>query len=743
MLSEALPIQPAQAYELSAQVKALIGEGQYKIALGWLDSERRHLGWANGWTGLLVRGGWELHKVRLLAPADAAYAQLNVGITGGSQALITGLSLRQTAARPEELVKLAIDIMPEQPSLVPSGNWRVLVRLENRGIAPLEGLSAELGLPAGVLSDERLTFDCARLRYAESLERVFTVYGAPQADSDFVLSVKATAAGQPVSFEQREPAFITRAQPVVTSTSDLTAPVAPASSVKLGCYYFPVMLDWEHSGSGMRHVDYLKPLLGYYDEASPQVADWHIKGAVEAGIQWFAFDWYWNQGYAYLNDALEQGFLKSRFADQMEWCVHWCNEGHGQGFKPISYKDDSLEGFIRYLCEHYFSLSNYLKVDGKPVVMIYQPWRLADARGGWEGCAEGLALMRRLAEGYGLPGVYFIGVQNHPILTQLGLGGFDATTSYNYGRASLSPDPESNSLPFEALLPLHRENFAEAQRRAHEQDLAYIPTGWVGWDDIGRAGERAWRTRGNTPAAFRASLSSLPDFVEPDTKLALFEAWNEWGEGGSVEPGLPYGFGYLEAIRDVLTEARGAPWAPPMPDKASVARLEATLDLAAINEQYERRYAEQLGLPEKGLRMDFRRPDSLWLRPWGQVEESRIEEDALRGRASGGDPVLIGPPYLGFEARRYKKVVFTLSVTAGKHGQVFWQREEDTDWAGERGVDFELNADGRPHEYTVYLSGNPLWEGRIKTLRFDPMDAPGEFALYQFETVSVAEEGPE
>ena len=85
VLSEPIPIKPAQAYQLEGQVKALIGEGQYKIALGWLDSEHRHLGWANGWTGLLVRGDWEHHQVRLLAPADAAYAQLNVGITGGDR----------------------------------------------------------------------------------------------------------------------------------------------------------------------------------------------------------------------------------------------------------------------------------------------------------------------------------------------------------------------------------------------------------------------------------------------------------------------------------------------------------------------------------------------------------------------------------------------------------------------------------------------------------------------------------
>lgn len=70
-----------------------------------------------------------------------------------------------------------------------------------------------------------------------------------------------------------------------------------------------------------------RPLLGFYDDSLPEVNDWHILWALEHGITWFAFDWYWNAGEHRLMRTLERGFLKAKYAHLMKFCIHWCNHG--------------------------------------------------------------------------------------------------------------------------------------------------------------------------------------------------------------------------------------------------------------------------------------------------------------------------------------------------------------------------------------------------------------------------------
>ena len=59
---------------------------------------------------------------------------------------------------------------------------------------------------------------------------------------------------------------------------------------------------------------------------------------------------------------------------------------------------------------------------------------------------------------------------------------------------------------------------------------------------------------------FAALLSKAKRYVDRhpnQPKLMTINAWNEWVEGSYLLPDMKYGFGYLEAVKDVMAGERG------------------------------------------------------------------------------------------------------------------------------------------------------------------------------------------
>ena len=71
----------------------------------------------------------------------------------------------------------------------------------------------------------------------------------------------------------------------------------------IGAYYFP---GWNAYDRWEILDDFpeRRPLLGYYREGDPEIADWHTYWALSHGIDFFVYDWYWNRGERRLEHAL-------------------------------------------------------------------------------------------------------------------------------------------------------------------------------------------------------------------------------------------------------------------------------------------------------------------------------------------------------------------------------------------------------------------------------------------------------
>lgn len=68
-----------------------------------------------------------------------------------------------------------------------------------------------------------------------------------------------------------------------------------------------------------------KPLWGYVNEANPDVMQMEINAAVNHGINVFIYDWYLYDRRPFLENCLNDGFLKAENRNKMKFYLMWAN----------------------------------------------------------------------------------------------------------------------------------------------------------------------------------------------------------------------------------------------------------------------------------------------------------------------------------------------------------------------------------------------------------------------------------
>jgi hypothetical protein len=336
--------------------------------------------------------------------------------------------------------------------------------------------------------------------------------------------------------------------PEVAALAPVPRP-ADTSPYLVGAYYFPgwpTLKRWAVlDGFPERH-----PILGYYREGDPDVADWQILWAVEHGISFFVFDWYWKQGQRQLDHALDDGYLRARFRGFLKFALLWANHD-----PPGSHSEADLLRVVDHWIERYFRQPEYLSLDGRPVVIIFAPGQIVRDLGE-ERTPTALAAMRARARARGLPDLFLLGVvgPDRERVAALRDQGYDALTGYNYPRAGMG-ELRASRAPYDSAIAGYE---AIWRRIAGFGALPYVPVTEPGWDSRPWHGERLVRT-GRHPVKFEQMLRRARGFADAHPllgrRLVLIEAWNEYGEGAVIEPHAEFGFGYLDAVRAVF--ARG------------------------------------------------------------------------------------------------------------------------------------------------------------------------------------------
>ena len=489
------------------------------------------------------------------------------------------------------------------------------------------------------------------------------------------------------------------AVPAVAALRYVPPPQPVRGKYEVGVYYFP---GWQGPSSWQPLAAFpeRKPLLGWYREGDPEVADWQLKWAAEHGITFFIYDWYWVKGATSLMHGLD-AYSASRYHRYVKFCLLWANHN-----PPGTSSEQDLLNVTRYWLANYFHRREYFTIGGKPVVIIFSPGRLTEDMG-TPAVQAAFARMRALCVADGLPGLYLLACAGPDAesLAVLAQQGYDGATGYNYPLAGL---PGWGSGPYESMVTGYEtiwRQFLEIGK------LPYLLPLSPGWDSRPWHGDKAVVRYGSTPARFADMCRRAKAMLDAGTPglvpgMAIVEAWNEWGEGSYIEPHRQFGFGYLDALREVF--AGGGKHQDLVP------------------EQVGRGPYEVAGLKPGKPEWEFARDREGWTAGM-ELTDLAVRDGSLAATSLGNDPILTAPP-VRVDTRQRHWLRVRMRTDGGRTGQLFWAGV-GSGLSEEASVRWELETDGEFHEYSLDLQGHPQWRGVVRTLRLDPVDRPAHLAL--------------
>ena len=264
------------------------------------------------------------------------------------------------------------------------------------------------------------------------------------------------------------------------------------------------------------------PLIGPYSSKDPDLQEYHFMLMKLAGVDGVIFDWYCSRSlydYGLLHESTETFMdvlseLDLDFAIMYEdrAAVHAANNNLEEDYIIAAQED------VTYMKENYFSQPNYIKHDGKDMLMVFGPHYITNEES-WD---EIFSVIPKDS----MPDFLTIWAASDRVGTNTA-GEFlwvapDHLAAHDYYYATYE---HNNKITIGGVYPGFE---------------SYYSTG--GWSD----GVNDWVIDHNSGRIFEETLNythhEQADFIQIIT-------WNDFGEGTMIEPTEEFGFMYLQLLQ--------------------------------------------------------------------------------------------------------------------------------------------------------------------------------------------------
>ncbi len=304
--------------------------------------------------------------------------------------------------------------------------------------------------------------------------------------------------------------------------------------------------------------------LGFYDLRLPETRLQQAAMAAAHNIDGFCYYHYWFSGTRLMKEPVD-AILESGQPD-FPFCFFWANESWSRRWvgeekevlirQEYSFEDDRKHA--EWLVKA-FADKRYIKVDGRPLFLIYKPFDLPDPR-------KTISVFEEVCKAHGVDKPYFVASNSHNMDIDPRTMGFDHAIHFQTRHHVLSQFMNDGPTLKKFLRNLSKGilspslkvyDYKDYKARIRKLNFSYegFPCVMVGFDNTARRGDKAIIITNQNVEDFKTSLldavHDVKDF-QPEEKLIFINAWNEWAEGNHLEPDLKDGLSYLQAVKEVF-----------------------------------------------------------------------------------------------------------------------------------------------------------------------------------------------
>lgn len=311
----------------------------------------------------------------------------------------------------------------------------------------------------------------------------------------------------------------------------------------------------------------------YYDLTEVSTLMWQAQLARTYGIDGFCIYHYWFNGKMLLEKPME--LLLANPEIDINYCICWANESWTNAWVSSQNKvlieqtygdEKEWESHFNYFLQ-FFKDSRYILDKNKPVLVIYRPELIPNLN-------NMLQFWNKLAMDNGFDGICF-GYQQSG-LDDMRKDNSMFTLDIEYQPKYALKDKDEKNIFRKKLHSIvdclnqsifknHtlQRNTEQVRRYDYDDVWNYVISrhasskksvagAFIDWDNTPRRGTNGLVFEGSSPEKFKYYIKRQYENISNNYSqpyLFIF-AWNEWAEGGYLEPDEKYGTAYLEAIRD-------------------------------------------------------------------------------------------------------------------------------------------------------------------------------------------------